>query len=75
MRGRADELSEQFAEAPKGEITLVLGPGVEQQPADAAAAAQAVTELVAAGLARRQAAAVVSRLTGVARKQLYDASL
>jgi 16S rRNA (cytidine1402-2'-O)-methyltransferase len=75
VRGSADELSEQFVEAPKGEITLVLGPGVEQQPADAAAAAQAVSELVAEGLARRQAAAVVARLTGVPRKQLYDASL
>ena len=75
VRGRAEELSEQFVEAPKGEITLVLGPGAEQQPADAADAAQAVAELVAAGLARRQAAAVVARLTGVSRKQLYDASL
>ena len=75
VRGSADELSEQFVEAPKGEITLVLGPGAEQEPADAANAAQAVAELVAAGLARRQAAAVVARLTGVPRKQLYDASL
>jgi 16S rRNA (cytidine1402-2'-O)-methyltransferase len=75
VRGRAEELSEQFVEAPKGEITLVFGPGAEQQPADAAAAAQAVAELVAAGLARRQAAAVVARLTGVPRKRLYDASL
>ena len=75
VRGSADELSERFVEAPKGEITLVLGPGVEGPPADAASAAKAVTELVAAGLARRQAAAVVARLTGVSRKRLYDASL
>ena len=75
VRGTARELSEQFAEAPKGEVALVLGPSAEQQPADATAAAQAVTELMAAGLARRQAAAVVARLTGVSRKQLYNASL
>jgi 16S rRNA (cytidine1402-2'-O)-methyltransferase len=75
VRGPALELAEQFVDAPKGEITLVLGPGAARQPADAMAAAHAVAELVAAGLARRQAAAVVARLTGVPRKQLYDASL
>jgi 16S rRNA (cytidine1402-2'-O)-methyltransferase len=75
VRGRAHELSEQFAEPPKGEITLVLGPGTELEPADAAASARAVAELVAAGLARREAAAVVARLTGLPRKRLYEASL
>jgi 16S rRNA (cytidine1402-2'-O)-methyltransferase len=75
VRGRAKELSEQFVEAPRGEITLVFGPGAGQQPTDATAAAQAVAELVAAGLARRQASVIVARLTGVPRKQLYDASL
>src|SRR5213593_3482299 len=43
-RGSARELSEQFAEAPKGEVALVLGPSAEQQPADATAAAEAVAE-------------------------------
>jgi hypothetical protein len=40
-----------------------------------AAGADAVAELVAAGVARNRAAAVVSRLTGVSRKRLYDTSL
>jgi 16S rRNA (cytidine1402-2'-O)-methyltransferase len=75
VRGRARELSEQFAEPPKGEITLVLGPGTELEPADAAAAARAVADLVADGLPRREAAAVVARLTGLPRKRLYEASL
>jgi hypothetical protein len=34
-----------------------------------------VAELLAAGTPRRTAADVVSRLTGVARKRLYDGSL
>jgi 16S rRNA (cytidine1402-2'-O)-methyltransferase len=75
VRGSARALAELFAEPPKGEITLVFGPGAELEPADAAAAARAVAELVAAGLARRQAAAVIASLTGIPRKRLYDASL
>jgi O-antigen/teichoic acid export membrane protein len=35
----------------------------------------AVAELVAAGVSRRQATAVVARLSGLSRKQLYDMSL
>ena len=73
-RGTAAELAERFSAAPKGEITLVLGPGVEAT-ADDASALEAVAELVAAGVPRKQAAAVVSRLTGVARNRLYKQSL
>jgi 16S rRNA (cytidine1402-2'-O)-methyltransferase len=75
VRGSAGELAEEFAEPPKGEVTLVLGPGSEREPANVAAAAEAVAELTAAGLARSQAAAVVARLTGLPRKRLYDTSL
>ena len=74
-RGPATALAEQFAEPPKGEITLVLAPGGEGEPADAVAAAEAVAQLVADGVARRQAAGIVARLTGLPRKQLYDMSL
>jgi 16S rRNA (cytidine1402-2'-O)-methyltransferase len=73
-RGTAAELAERFSEPPKGEITLVLGPGAERG-ADDASALEAVAELVAAGLPRKQAAEVVSRLTGVARNRLYEQSL
>ncbi len=73
-RGTASELAERFSEPPKGEITLVLGPGAEAV-ADDAPALEAVAELVAAGLPRKQAAEIVSRLTGVARNRLYEQSL
>jgi 16S rRNA (cytidine1402-2'-O)-methyltransferase len=73
-RGTAAELAERFAEPPKGEITLVLGPGAGARTDDGSAL-EAVTELVAAGVPRRQAAEIVSRLTGVARNRLYKQSL
>jgi 16S rRNA (cytidine1402-2'-O)-methyltransferase len=73
-RGTAFELAKRFAEAPKGEITLVLGPSVGPG-ADDGAAFEAVAELVAAGVPRKQAAEIVSRLTGVPRNRLYKQSL
>jgi 16S rRNA (cytidine1402-2'-O)-methyltransferase len=76
VRGRAAEVAQRFPEPPKGEITLVLGPAdVVAQPGYASDAAEAVAELVAAGAARRSAADVVSRLTGVGRNELYRRTL
>jgi 16S rRNA (cytidine1402-2'-O)-methyltransferase len=74
VRGPAQELAAHFAEPPKGEITLVVGPGTA--PAgDESEALAAVADLVAGGTTRRTAAEVVSRLTGVARNRLYRHSL
>jgi 16S rRNA (cytidine1402-2'-O)-methyltransferase len=73
VRGPAEDVAVRFAEPPKGEITLVLGPG-EAEP-DVSGAIGAVGELVAAGVPRRQAADVVSRLTGAARNELYRRTL
>ena len=76
VRGTLAELAARFGEAPRGEITLVLGgaPGVAGEVPNEEAFA-AVAELVAAGLPRRQAADVVARLTGAPRNALYRASL
>jgi 16S rRNA (cytidine1402-2'-O)-methyltransferase len=73
VRGSAAELAARFAEPPKGEITLVLGPGVPAD--DAEEAVGAVAELVAAGVSRRRAADVVARLTGASRNELYRRTL
>ncbi len=73
VRGSAGELAERFAEAPKGEITLVVTPGAAVSSADEARAA--VAELVDAGTPRRVAADVVARLTDASRNELYRGSL
>jgi 16S rRNA (cytidine1402-2'-O)-methyltransferase len=74
VRGAASELAERYAEAPRGEITLVLGPAPLSEP-DERSAVAAVTELIAAGVPRRQAANLVARLTGASRNALYRRSL
>ena len=73
-RGSVAELAERFGEPVRGEVTLVLGaaPPVEASEEDAAGR---VAELVEAGVPRRQAAELVSRLTGAARNALYRGSL
>jgi 16S rRNA (cytidine1402-2'-O)-methyltransferase len=75
VRGPAREVAARFAEPPKGEITLVIGPALGRAREDVDAAVAAVSELVDAGAARRPAADVVARLTGVARNRLYRGSL
>jgi 16S rRNA (cytidine1402-2'-O)-methyltransferase len=73
VRGTAAELAARFAEAPKGEITLVVG-AARAEP-DLAAARRAVAELVAAGTPRKVAAEVIARLTGTSRNELYRSTL
>ena len=74
VRGTAAELAERFVESPKGEITLVLGPG-RPAAADDGPALAAVAELVAEGVSRKRAAELVSGLTGIPRNRLYRGSL
>jgi 16S rRNA (cytidine1402-2'-O)-methyltransferase len=74
-RGSATELAGRFGSPPKGEITLVLGPGVAPDDGGEDRALAAVAELVAAGVPRRQAVEIVSRLVGVSRNRLYRRSL
>jgi 16S rRNA (cytidine1402-2'-O)-methyltransferase len=73
VRGSAVELAGLYAEAPKGEITLVLAPAAAEPAGEEAA--QAVADLVSAGTPRRVAADVVARLTDISRNELYRASL
>jgi 16S rRNA (cytidine1402-2'-O)-methyltransferase len=77
VRGTAGEVAARFLEPAKGEITLVVGGAgdAELEPQSGGEPVQAVAELVAAGVARRQAAELVARLTGVPRNELYRKSL
>jgi 16S rRNA (cytidine1402-2'-O)-methyltransferase len=72
-RGPAAELAARYSEAPKGEVTLVVAPGVATADVDGALAA--VAELVVAGTPRGVAAEVVSRLSGIPRNDLYRGTL
>jgi 16S rRNA (cytidine1402-2'-O)-methyltransferase len=75
-RGTATELAKRFREPPKGEITLVLGPARgRRDETEEKQALAAVAELVTAGVSRRRAAEIVSRLTGLPRNRLYSTSL
>ncbi len=67
-------MAKRFSAPPKGEITLVVGPGSPQEPAEDEAIA-AVAQLVAAGFTRKDAAGLIARLTGVPRNRLYKSSL
>jgi 16S rRNA (cytidine1402-2'-O)-methyltransferase len=75
-RGTAADLAAQLVEPPKGEVTLVIG-GAVAAPAERGEgeAFAAVAELVEAGVPRKRAAEIVSRLTGIARNTLYRGSL
>jgi len=73
VRGTAVDVAAAFADAPKGEITLVLGSVAARVDRDDAVAA--VAELVAAGVPRRKAADIVSRLSGASRNELYRRTL
>jgi 16S rRNA (cytidine1402-2'-O)-methyltransferase len=75
VRGTASELAERYAaEAPRGEIVLVVGGapgGGAGAGADAGPAVDALRRLVEAGAKPRAAAGVVSELTGVPANALY----
>jgi 16S rRNA (cytidine1402-2'-O)-methyltransferase len=75
VRGPASELAGVYRVAPRGEITVVIGPARPLPEPDRAVAAAAVSDLVAAGTPRRVAAEVVARITGVPRNVLYRSSL
>jgi len=74
VRGTATEAAARFSEPPRGEITLVIGPGEPGMP-DVDEAVAAVAELLAVGVPRRRAAEIVARLTGASRNELYRRTL
>ena len=76
VRGSARHVAAAFRVAPKGEITVVLGPvEVVDRPEGEEEALAVLVELVSAGVPRRRAADLVSRLTGISRNRLYRDSL
>ncbi|MGO9752038.1 MAG: 16S rRNA (cytidine(1402)-2'-O)-methyltransferase [Solirubrobacteraceae bacterium] len=73
VRGVAAELAERYAaQAPRGEVVLVVGPALDDEP-DQERPLAAVKQLVEAGCKPRVAAGVVAQLTGVGANALYRA--
>ena len=73
VRGTASELAARYrAQAPRGEVVLVIGGAPPREGLDPAAV-DAVRRLVDAGARARVAASVVSELTGAPANALYRA--
>lgn len=72
-RGTVAELAAQFAEPPKGEIVVVLGPATSQPPSDEQIRAELHREL-ASGASPRDAAAAVAARLGAGRNRVYRLS-
>jgi 16S rRNA (cytidine1402-2'-O)-methyltransferase len=70
-RGTASEVLERYREPPRGEVTLVIAPveAIAEQRSDDDVAA-ALTAL-AGTVGAREASAIVARLTGLPRRDLY----
>jgi len=67
VRGTAAQMAERFSQPPKGEITLVLGPGVAgERRID-----PAVLRELAGAVGARRAAAIGATLSGRGRNELY----
>ena len=75
VRGTAAELAVRFAEAPYGEVTIVIGPAVVSVDANADKVVHSVAVLLEAGLSPGRAADVVSRLGLGARNAAYREAL
>jgi 16S rRNA (cytidine1402-2'-O)-methyltransferase len=74
VRGTAAELASRYgAEAPKGEVVLVVGGPPDAGDEPSAAAIDALARLVEAGAKPRAAAGVVADLTGAGANALYRA--
>jgi 16S rRNA (cytidine1402-2'-O)-methyltransferase len=75
VRGPLSQLAARFAVPPRGEITIVVGPGGHGDDEIVSDALSSVRELVAIGMSRRRAVEIVSRLSGTSRNWLYRESL
>lgn len=74
-RGRLGELAEWAADGVRGEITVVLGGAVAAAPSDPAELVPQVEERAADGVRLKDAVSEVAELSGVRKKELYDAVL
>lgn len=70
VRGSAEELARRFSEAPRGEITLVLG-AAATAGAEPVVIEEALADLRSRGIGARDAARIAAALTGRSARDLY----
>ncbi len=79
IRGTLGELRDRFAtEEARGEITIVVGGAPAESsaaPEGAVAGSISVAELIDAGLSLKQSCAVIAKLTGQSRRDIYQREL
>lgn len=79
IRGTLGALRDRFAlEEARGEITIVVGGAPESEGGESdenAGGALTVAELIEAGLSLKQASAVIAKLTGQRRREVYQREL
>ncbi len=76
VRGTAEELAARFAEPPRGEITVVIGPAATPETdAGGAGLRAAMALLLDAGVGAARAADVAARLGVASRNRAYTAAL
>lgn len=73
--GTLRELATRFETAVKGEIVIVVGGSKGSGDADLAGALARVNEYVASGMTLSAAAALVAKESGIAKRELYQASV
>ena len=74
LRGTIGELARRFAEAPAlGEITIVVAGAREgRDSAESSASAVTIEMLQAEGVSLKQASAIIAKLTGQSRREIYQ---
>ncbi len=71
LRGAPGELLRGLPETPRGEFTIVIGPGSKDTEPALDEIVAKVGELRAAGLSTRDATKAVAAMTGASRKEIY----
>ncbi len=70
-RGPARDVAERYRDQPRGEVTLVLAPVSNTREAPADEDLDKTLAALAAAVGAREASAIVARLTGLPRRDLY----
>jgi 16S rRNA (cytidine1402-2'-O)-methyltransferase len=76
VRGTLGALAGRYAkETARGEVTIVVAGAAEQRPSAGGEVCVALDDLCAAGLSLKDATALMARLTGASRREIYQKAI